>query len=67
MASYGETLCSLRFAKLVNQCELGKAKRQVRARKNGEIDEEENPAEEVISRSRKSRGSSVPPEKRVHA
>ena len=28
--SYFESLCSLRFAKQVNQCELGKPKRQLR-------------------------------------
>ncbi|KAL0583158.1 hypothetical protein ABG067_006925 [Albugo candida] len=30
--SANETLCSLRFAKQVNQCELGKAKRQIKSK-----------------------------------
>ncbi len=31
-ASYGESLCSLRFAATVNKCELGRPKTQVRLR-----------------------------------
>ena len=30
-ASFGESLCSLRFASQVNKCELGKAKRQTQS------------------------------------
>ncbi|KAG7394946.1 hypothetical protein PHYBOEH_004428 [Phytophthora boehmeriae] len=33
LESASESLCSLRFAKQVNQCELGKPKRQIKARK----------------------------------
>lgn len=33
--SYGETLCSLRLASQVNQCELGKPKRQLVSGANG--------------------------------
>jgi kinesin family protein C1 len=32
--SASESLCSLRFAQHVNQCELGKPKRQIKARQD---------------------------------
>ncbi|KAE9328785.1 Kinesin-like protein [Phytophthora fragariae] len=34
LESASESLCSLRFAKQVNQCELGKPKRQIKSRKD---------------------------------
>jgi kinesin family member C1 len=37
--SYGESLCSLRFAAQVNQCELGKAKRSIKSISNSSSDD----------------------------
>ena len=74
--SYNESLCALRFAKKVNQCELGKAKRQVSTRGASNFEEnveeqgtsakmrpKSNSVQELRSKSR-ARGSSVPPNKR---
>ena len=64
--SYQESLCSLRFASQVNQCELGKAKRQMTTQDIGPEESEDNQESSRVSRrtsiaTTRFRGSSVPP------
>lgn len=65
--SYFESLCSLRFASQVNQCELGKPKKQVKEGSLESINTGEHSEKEVTVTSSRMAASGIRKPKPLHA
>ena len=64
--SYFESLCSLRFASQVNQCELGKPKKQVKEGSLESINTGEHSEKEVTVTSTRPTASGIRKPKPLH-